>query len=140
MSSSQVGSGVVGELKWELPRLTDFTGDAHRAGSACSGRRISLMIFCSAGVRSWPNPADFARCTNVVSLLRYFGRAAHVIGTAVRDPDRKFASETDPSRRFLFAQPTTLCLAPHRFIVIGPRRANCTADQTAPQLLPSARA
>jgi hypothetical protein len=57
MSSSQVGSGVVGELKWELPRLTDFTGDAHRAGSACSGRRISLMIFCSAGVRSWPEPA-----------------------------------------------------------------------------------
>jgi len=24
---SQVGSRVVGELKWELPRIADFTGD-----------------------------------------------------------------------------------------------------------------
>jgi hypothetical protein len=53
-------------------------------------------------VSKWPNPADFVRCTNVVSLLRYFGRAAHVIGTTVRDPIQTFAKSDCCQKRSLF--------------------------------------
>ena len=43
---SQVGSRAVGELKWELPRIADFGGDAW---SACIRRRISPTIFLQRG-------------------------------------------------------------------------------------------
>jgi hypothetical protein len=67
-------------------------------------------------VHYWPNPADFVRCTNVVSLLRYFGRTAHVICTAVGDPERTSAKRHRPQWRSTcspWGASAVLTIAPH---------------------------
>jgi hypothetical protein len=44
------------------------------------------LLLWTIHVGLWPTSARLARCTKLVGYLGYFGRTAHVIGTAVRDP------------------------------------------------------